>query len=181
MSNVEATQPSSSAHLKSDPARNADVVVVGKIFEDANGMQFLIPEKRWTKSPNEIYLPEAIDLNDLREGRKKKGITGEKYLLYMSIFTNGKVIELLKNSRNTIDKFAEKKYYWNSVNPSWQFCEADKECVRTKNLCQNIIGINKKYLKAYKAYLKAKKKKIDCSEEVKTKTSASKCVENFCG
>lgn len=176
--------------LKNDPVGLADTVVVGTLTEDSAGKQYLLIERGWTLYPEKIYVPSTVNFDKLREGYKKMGVTGQKYFLYMSKEAEDKekyigpmVLNLLKDSKLTIEKFAKKRDFTGIINPSWQFCESDIECVKSKNQCGKQIGINKKYEKDYLSFLKQKKYKTDCSKSVTAELATSndtKCVENFC-
>lgn len=117
------TQSLSFERLYSDPVANANIVVVGTLIEDSSGKQFVIPERGWTSYPAQIYIPPKFDLDNLGQNDKKRGISGEKYLLYMTKearyeknqnkdqykFNGPVIIELLQNAKATIEKFSEKK------------------------------------------------------------------------
>lgn len=196
ISNVNATAKSLSfERLYRDPVTFANVVVVGKLIEDSSGRQFIIPERGWTAYPERINIPPKFDID--RQNENKKGIVGKKYLLYMTKearyeevqskdqykFIGHLVIELLQDAKATIEKFSEKKDFVGEINPSWQFCESDKECVQAKNQCGKLIAVNKKYQKDYLNFLKTNKIKVDCSKEIQTQASCnkeSKCIDFFC-
>lgn len=167
--------------LSQDPTK-AKSVYVG-VINEKNGNIVLNVERSWTAPPliavyvgatqdpcpHENYLPNVkylfYALNDYQAFVKKSSW----------IF----VMEPLKGSRGTIEKFSSKDFV-GEINPSWQFCEDDLECVQLKNQCGNLIGVNKKHKKDYLFFLKTKKAKLDCLKAGDTKIGISKCVENFC-
>jgi hypothetical protein len=168
--------------LAKDPTK-AKAIYVG-VVNEKNGNIFLNVERNWTAAPliavnvgstqnpcpHENYLPNIkylfYALNDYQAFVKKSSW----------IF----IMEPLKGSKSTIEKFSSRKYFVGEINPSWQFCESDSDCVQSKNLCRKTIGINKKYEKDYLNFLKNKKAITNCSEVEKAKPSVTRCVENFC-
>jgi hypothetical protein len=172
--------------LRNDPTLG-NLIVIGKIIE-VNGAQLLIPERAWTDYPENILLHELIDIYDARKGWNKQGVAGEKYLYFMlnrssikNVLRGQHFLVWIKNARPDIEKLAKKKDFVGEINPSWQFCESDNECVQSKNQCGKPIGVNKKYQKKYLDFLKTKKIKTECSKEAQaSKSGESKCGENFC-
>lgn len=161
----------------------------GRIVEDESGKRFFIFQKRWTLAPVKIYLPDEYypyaALKSLKVGNLK-----DTYLFLALNKTDANGIlkpgntKLLPISsplaKNVIKKLVMKKDFIGEINPSWQFCETDLECVQAKNQCGNLIGVNTEYEKDYLNFIKFKKLKVDCSKSEISKASASKCLENFC-
>jgi hypothetical protein len=176
--------------LDKDPT-TADTLVVGTLKENKEGEQYLITEKGWTVYPAKINIPLK---RFSRAVIRKQGTAGEKQLYYSvgTINTKGEldstgyegVIPLnTVKAKEIINKLANKKDFVGEINPSWQFCESDIECVQSKNLCGKSIGVNKKYQKNYLDFLKLKKIKTECSKDLSVqieKIGEPKCVENFC-
>lgn len=169
----------------------AKTLAVGNLTEDLQGEKFFNGVKGWTLFPKQFHLRKR---SDERQSLFRFGDIGERYLFYSLNNTseNGVLDDFayfnllpLKSfkAKELIRKLASRKVFVGEINPSWQFCEADSECVQSKNQCGEFIGVNKEYQKDYLGFLNSKKVKTDCSKSITSgliKSKESKCVENFC-
>ena len=177
--------------LDNDPS-TAKTLATGKITENIWGTQFFVGERGWTFFPTRFEVKKIYIPNE--DSSTKRGIVGESYLFYSIEKTNingelnsssyiGLITLKSLKAKEVITKLASKKDFVGEINPSWQFCESDKECIQSKKQCGKPIGVNKNYQKDYLDFLKTKKIKIECSKNNSVQTgkpSISKCVENFC-
>lgn len=185
---VEATQfnlsPESREFIHNLTA--AQTIAVGTMWEDNSDKQFMLLERGWTKYPTRVDVDYEFYGPD--EGMQKAGIKGMKYIFFSVNKTDNKgnlkpglsTVRSLRASEEIITKLAGIKKFFGEINPSWQFCEYDNECMLSKNQCGNTIGVNKKYEKDYLSFLKTKKGKIDCSKVEMPKSRTLKCVGSFC-
>lgn len=159
---------------------NAPVAIVGKIVE-SKGYYSLVLVKNWSEGIEKIKLSagKSCDPSGLKIGANyillAKGTSRE--MPYANSCTS--ILIELSESREVIKKLTKKNFV-GEINPSWQFCEANTECIRSKNECGNLIGVNQKYLKNYLSFLRIKKKKTECSNSVSEVSNISRCVESFC-
>ncbi|MGZ3789442.1 MAG: hypothetical protein ACXVLQ_13015 [Bacteriovorax sp.] len=165
-------------------------IAIGKIIEEKDGSRYFIMQKQWTLSPSKLFLPKVSWFRGKLINQGEPGVThflsalGETNSkgelgrgIYKVISVNDDFVKI------AIKKLANKKDFVGEINPSWQYCESDIECIQSKNWCGRLIGVNKKYQKDYMDFLKSKLKKADCSKDVPIqagKAADSKCVENFC-
>lgn len=166
----------------------AKTMATGILTRNLSGNHVFVTERKWTYSPPRIKMELVYD--EL-EPPVNPGNAGERYLLYSQeeVKTGGnlhgsKVQIIPLNSaeaKEAILKYADRKEFIGDINPSWQFCETDNDCVQSRNQCGSLIGINKNYQKNYSAFLKTRN--FDCSKETSDqigKTYVPKCRESFC-
>lgn len=161
----------------------------GVLVRDWSGNQIFITERRWTKSPSQINMDKVYGEN---YGPADRGVSGRKYLLYSPdetkpdgklVSSSVEIVELNSTeAKDIIIKLASKSDFVGEINPSWQFCESDNECMQTKNQCGELIGISKNYEKDYLGFLKSKVRLIDCSKIKSNKNDMNgmKCIDHFC-
>jgi hypothetical protein len=172
-----------------DDITKGKTIAIGKVVEEKDGSRYFLMRKQWTLSPVKLFLPVV----HARGRAIKRGELGATHLLSAVDETNAKgelgsgmyeVISIKQEFvKKAIYKLAYKKDFVGEINPSWQFCESDNECILSKNQCGKLIGVNKKYQQDYLDFLKTKIVKNDCSKEVPTQSGKSneiKCIENFC-
>jgi hypothetical protein len=85
----------------------------------------------------------------------------------------------LSESKEYMEKLSSLTNFSGEINPAWQFCEKDDECVTSKNKCNIKIGVNRKYESTYLDFLKESNRKWDCSKK-NEKQIAGKCINSFC-
>ena len=107
----------------------------------------------------------------------------EKKLNQLSVtnirVTSGIFINL-KDARVDIDKLSMKnEIIEGEPNFLWKYCQEDKECVQTKNVCTDTVSVNEKYKSNYDAYVKNFKAEKDCKSLISNKIK-NKCVNYFC-
>jgi hypothetical protein len=162
--------------LDKDP-KKANVVVSG-IAKDEGRKQFLIVERKWTNSGDKIEILNTGP--DLYEHIAKNG---KRYFIYMIERNDHHIIEQnvrdLESTGNLIKIFSGKKDFPGEINPSWQYCESDKECTQTKNKCEKSIAVNRRYKNVFLDFLKTSERKWNCSKKEEAKV-IGKCVENYC-
>lgn len=175
--------------LDSNPTTSG-TLSIGKILEDKDGQKYFTGLRGWTNYPVNHYVRPIMPRS--QGDAKNYRYIGEICFLYAQEKTDNhgilnsdsyyKVMSVnSEKAKKLITKLADRQEFVGEINPSWQFCESDNECMRSKNMCGSLIGVNKKYEKHYLDFLKTNKLKLDCSKEsTKTKTAESKCVENFC-
>jgi hypothetical protein len=169
---------------------NGKTIIIGKVIEEKDGKRYFVTRKKWTLGPDKIRLHDQV--TD-RLAFVKRGKLGETNIYASVNETNSNGI--LKNGMSevvpatyekaqmAIEKLALRNDFIGEINPSWEFCESDGECIKINNRCGNPIAVNKKYQKNYLDFLKSKKIKFECSQMQKTRTESKdvpKCIENYC-
>lgn len=165
-----------------DPS-SAPVALVGKL----NGTQyriFLKVVKNWTQNQNEVNVGAGTDCDysNLKFGKMYLLLAEKSFNMEGANKVSpcdSLLFELSDETDSIIKNLSPKKYFYGEINPSWQFCKRDNECLQVKNKCGNYIGVNKKYKDTYLDFLKTTTKKFDCSKRTPT-ASVSKCIDNFC-
>lgn len=170
-----------------DPA-SASGIYAGTVVEGLIRNKFEI-DKEWTKRFPNFKLEGTSELCD---GPPDYPV-GTKYLVLLvhglklenfdtANFNNSLIINL-KDAQPFIDKLANLKMPKNSINPSWQYCTQDSQCVLEKGICGEEIGINAKYLTSWKSFILNSEKSKFCfiKKFTNRQKNAHKCINNFCG
>jgi hypothetical protein len=189
-SSLNAKVPFKHLNLDKDPT-TAKTLAIVILTAETEGRVYFTGFKGWT------FYPSKYDISNWDAEKQIQvhfGNVGEKYVFYSLEKTNEKgeldkhaysnLISIKsKKAKEVISKLASRQDFIGEINPSWQFCEADSECVKSKNQCNGLIGLNIKYQKNYLDFLKTKPVKTDCTkmaEDKKGKPNQSKCTDNFC-
>ncbi|MFA6236245.1 MAG: hypothetical protein WC635_02870 [Bacteriovorax sp.] len=166
---------------------NGKTIAAGQVIDEKDGKRYFVTQKTWFEAPAKIEIP-TIYRHMVKYKPGKPGVTNLFVALQETI--NGKVnynafeVRPINDqyAKDAIEKLASRNTFSGSVNPSWQFCEADRECIIKNNQCGYPIAVNKKYQKNYLDFLKTIKTKTDCTKvSLKALKSEVKCIENFCG
>jgi hypothetical protein len=162
----------------------APFIGIGVITINEKSQINLNLDKGWGKFKSEYRIFPLCEL----EGRKNF-----KYLFIAKLrygdtdepltMGAGSLVEL-NNSRKEMQILAVRNDFNGVINPAWQYCESDAECVDSENQCKERVGVNKTYLKQYSDYLKlkfkSKRKLKECSAKKEIENIKSTCVDSFC-
>lgn len=170
-----------------DDPNIVNIIVVGRLFEDKSGNQYIVPELGWSEYPSKLDVPSRI-VGDNDFQRVKQGLVGQKYFFIMNNISPRKdkyfglhTLVPLASSKRAMKLLAERKAFPGEINHAWRYCESDNDCLQVENKCGNRIGVNKKYKKEFLSFLKTTKNVFDCStKDTPLKKSQSKCEEYFC-
>lgn len=122
-------------------------------------------------------------------GASKKGKAGLSYILYSenATSTNGdlnensyiKLIELDSvEAKKIILSLLDKELQEGKINPSWQYCEKDDDCLKVIDRCGGAVSISEPFLLWYN---KAQMKSNKCySSNQHSNKLVSKCIRRFC-
>jgi hypothetical protein len=162
----------------------AKVLASGKLVHSLwTGKLYFIRQRNWNVNFSKIEVADDCDNNIKRQA-------GKSFLYFNSNENRSEQLTIDSNiipfdslhAKATILKFAKINNFVGEINPSWQFCEADNECIQVKNQCGNTIGINKDFSLNYFEFLKSKKIANECSKSksVKNEIGKPECIDNFC-
>lgn len=179
---AEATTPICSI-FPLDP-KLAKSLAVGTLVKRWPGKFAFITERNWGGVPSEIQVENVCN-----NGIEKR--IGEKFLLFSkhdrskSPSVLGDELMPLNSPESTelINTFATKTNFAGELNPSWQFCKFDSDCVHVLNHCEEKVGINKKYLEKFTSNLRKISPSTVCKTDLKKSNIDAphpQCVDNFC-
>lgn len=172
--------------LKKDPAL-ARTAIIGSFESTKEKGKFNFKTKRaWSKSDSIT----AIDMNGSCSQAFKPDTT---YLLLsfndvdflnkrgIGVTICDSILVELSKGKELVEKLESIKPKTEHVaNPTWQYCQADKDCILINSPCDNTEAINIKYKKSYELWKAVVTPKMNCSPTNKKSSEAAKCISNLC-
>lgn len=161
---------------------NGKTIAIGKVNEDSRGDRYFVTTRRWTYAPDKIFLEKTY----IGGKSHKQGVLGEFYILTAINQTspNGflqpgvyKIIPLNTDvAKKLILKLSNVSEVVEEINPSWQFCSKDAECVKLN--CKKQVNINLNFKDSF-LNLNKNRNEVLCKKD-QVITVQSHCKENFC-
>lgn len=154
----------------------ANLAVVG-IVEEKGGELFFKIKKHWTAHRSSYEIDQESICST-------PPIAGKSYL-YLSANSLDEKIDSIKGvfyeiskAGSLIKKLENKVIFDNKINPSFQYCETDSQCVGMKNECNELHVINIKY--ENKPLITTRPKSQSCAKFFRLKGDLFTCLNNFC-
>lgn len=160
----------------------AKSLAVGTLVKRWPGKFAFITERNWGGVPSEMQVNNVC-------GKGLENNIGEKFLLFSMydrstsqlVFDDELLPLTSPESAELINVFAKKTNFDGKMNPSWQFCKSDDDCVHVLDHCKEKVGINKKYREIFSSNLKNLSPNTICKTEFKKSNLESlKCMDSFC-
>jgi hypothetical protein len=164
---------------------NANILASGKLVRSLwSGKLYFKTQRDWNLNSSQLVVAPVCDSSIKWEA-------GKSFLYFTSHLGDSRQLTFDSNiipinsseSKEVILKFASSNNFIGEINPSWQYCESDNECVQVENQCGKSIGVNKNFKVNYLEFLKSKKFKRECSNASSSQNEKSenpKCIDNFC-
>lgn len=168
---------------------DAQLIVIGKVERRKEGnkeVKFLRVLKKWTPALDEIKLKEPA-----AGGCDTPAVLEGKVYLFVNAFpvrNSSENIEGISESSSYyirissadlyMNKLAEMKLANMQINPAYEYCLYDNECISVSSTCNTTDNINIKFQASYLNFLKEKNDGKTC-DITNVKTEAV-CINFFC-